>query len=75
MRLRHLHSRLVQADSWSAGKELRPEDMSGLLSQRIDQTDFVSAREDVLRFVNDPATVELWSPEFFHNVAANILSF
>jgi hypothetical protein len=43
-----------------------------LLAARIDDLDIAAARSEVERFLTDPATVMIWSREFFHSVAETI---
>lgn len=63
--LLHLRERLIQTDHWSSDKVLDGNQLKTLLVKRIQQIDFEQAKEDVLPFVTDPASIALWSKEFF----------
>lgn len=66
--LLHLRERLVASGKWHADKPLAMEDLRCLLLQRFNELDFSKAKEDVLSFVGNPASLDLWSREFFVSV-------
>ena len=45
-----------------------------LLCQAVDQLDIGRARDDVVRFVRDPRTIDIWSRDFFFEVVQRIES-
>ncbi|MDP2790421.1 MAG: nucleotidyl transferase AbiEii/AbiGii toxin family protein [Rectinemataceae bacterium] len=47
-------------------------DAAALLHEKIESLDIESAKRDVLPFVADRASIELWSKEFFHGLADRI---
>jgi len=61
----HLRERLIQSKAWDKRKKLSLEDLRKLLTDKINQVDFSNAKKDVLLFLNDPQSVELWSKSFF----------
>src|SRR3990167_6306563 len=57
--------RLIQTDHWPSAKILDSQQLKTLLMERIQQIDFDQAKEDVLPFVTDPASMAFWSKPFF----------
>ena len=43
-----------------------------LLRQAVDQLDVGRAQDDVMRFVRDPRTIDVWSRDFFCEVVRRI---
>lgn len=69
--LSYLASRLA-ATGGRLGKTVSPDDARGLLAERIGSLDIDAARDDVRSFLADPAQLDLWSREFFLQVAERI---
>ncbi|MBI4404833.1 MAG: nucleotidyl transferase AbiEii/AbiGii toxin family protein [Deltaproteobacteria bacterium] len=65
VRLSHLEKRLLQTGGWTGEGALRLESLNGLLKSKFTDLIVESAKQDVLPFVRDTDSVELWSPEFF----------
>jgi predicted nucleotidyltransferase component of viral defense system len=74
VRLAHLKARLVQTRTWKTDADLSKENVLTLLNGIIGRTDFKAARADVIRFVKDPAVLDLWSKDFFLEVVSRITS-
>ena len=69
--LPHLRARL--AASGMAGADIVDVNSAvALLHEKIESLDIEAAARDVLPFVSDRASLELWSREFFHAVADKI---
>ena len=47
-------------------------DLAGLLEAAIDRLDVEQARREVEPFVKHPAALEVWSREFFRDVAGRV---
>lgn len=71
LNLNHLAERARQSGDLS-DRSLSREDFQRLLGDRIDSLNVKSAREDVTRFVPDPKKLEIWSREYFRQLAAMI---
>ena len=71
--LGYLQSRLTASGLWPGG-EMTVDDARALLHRRIDTLDVDAAREDVSRFVPVPSDLDLWSREFFHQIANTVQS-
>lgn len=63
--LLHLKERLVQSKAWELDNVFTKKDLCLLLADKIKQTDFSNAKEDVGRFISDEDRVSVWSQAFF----------
>jgi hypothetical protein len=72
LRLSHLEQRMRQTGHWEGPSALAPEDFQTLLTQRINRVNVDQTRREVEPFVKDPASLALWSREFFMDVARRI---
>lgn len=72
VRLSHLKIRLIQNGAWKSSDMLTAPALTDLLKERIEKTDFASARIDVLPFIRDPASIDLWSGSFMNDVAGRM---
>lgn len=70
--LNHLEARMRQSGHYSDDAALDESAFRSLLGRRIEDLDIVSARSEVESFLTDPATVRIWSREFFHAVAEKV---
>ncbi len=72
--LRHLDARMRQSNT---GKEnpLRSESLKFLLVKRFGEINFREAANEARVFLQDPGEVELWSKEFFGDLASRIPTF
>ncbi len=61
----HLEARLRQSGHWTGESRLCVEDARSLLLDRVATVDWKQAVEDVLPFVRDPRSVELWGVDLF----------
>ena len=64
----HLKARLVESGVWQAEDEFGIEDAKALLCSRFDTIDYAQAKEDVLPFIKDTASLDLWSADFFKQI-------
>jgi predicted nucleotidyltransferase component of viral defense system len=72
LHLAHLEERMRQTRHWAGDQKLTSAKFAGLLSETIDQLDVNQARKDVFPFVKDPRALDLWSHDFFRDVATRI---
>lgn len=63
--LLHLKKRLIQSKAWDKQDQLNKKALLNLLTQKIRKTDFNQAKNDILPFIHDNASVEVWSKDFF----------
>lgn len=69
--LGYLRSRLEAGGLWKGGK-LGPEEADRMLRDRIELLDVRAAREDAARFVPVPEDLDLWSRDFFLQIADKV---
>jgi hypothetical protein len=72
LNLAHLEQRMRQTGHWSEESPLSQATFRDLLFDTIDRLDVNQARKDVVPFVKDRQVLELWSPDFFRDVASRI---
>ncbi len=72
LHLRHLEQRMRQSGDWKGRRELDPESFRERLGQAIDALDVNQARREVAPFVRHPQSLEVWSQEFFRDVAGRL---
>ena len=70
--LAHLEARMRQSGHYDDQSALDEFRFHTLLSRRIEGLDIAAARSEVERFLPDPATVEVWSRDFFRALADKI---
>lgn len=69
--LKHLHTRLVQSQHFNESN-LTQNNLINLLSDKINQTDFENTKKDILPFIKDKDSLNLWNPHFFNNLLTKI---
>ena len=47
--------------------------VKALLHERIEQVDFEQAKSDMMLFIKDAASLELWSSRYFHDLTEQLL--
>ena len=72
LRLSHLEQRMLQTEHWTGPSPLTETEFRGLLERRIDSVDVDQIRREVEPFIKDPASLAVWSKEFFLDVASRI---
>ncbi|MBK7749601.1 MAG: nucleotidyl transferase AbiEii/AbiGii toxin family protein [Candidatus Obscuribacter sp.] len=70
--LLHLEQRLRQTGGWTGKKHLTAHDLNRLMTEKFMQVDFEQAQRDILPFIKDPQSVELWSNEFFVSLLSQL---
>ena len=70
--LPRLAARMTQTGRWEVGKILTPSDLKKLLEESIATVDFPAASADVRPFLADSSELDLWSADFFREIAARI---
>ena len=69
--LAHLDARMRQSGHWE-GDPLTVEILGSLLVERFSGIDFAKAADEVRVFLPDPRELELWSREFFEQLAGKV---
>jgi predicted nucleotidyltransferase component of viral defense system len=74
VRLSHLEARMRQTGDWGGEGNLSVEKVIELLHARIDITEVDQSRQEVAPFVKDHRSLDVWSRDFFHSIAARIVT-
>lgn len=61
-----------QTGHWDKPEPMTSSEFTQLLVNSIDNLDVDQARQDVAPFVKDPRMLEIWSRDFFRDVAGRI---
>ena len=69
--LHHFLLRAKDSGSWTK-ESITEAKFINLLHQKIDQVSFKSIREDIVRFIPDETVLEIWSPQYFKDLAGKI---
>ncbi len=72
LRLSHLKARMIQTEDWPARKDLTPTAFRAALLRAIESANIAAARREVAPFVRNPEALEIWSPNFFLDLARRI---
>lgn len=70
--LRHLNARLIDSGFDSAREEMTIEEIREILFRRFETIDYAQARSDVLPFIRDPASLDVWSAPFFRDITKQL---
>lgn len=70
--LSHLEERMRQSGHWDAEGPLDVVSFDDLLLEAIANLDVDQAREEVLPFVREPASLDIWSRDFFTEVMKRV---
>lgn len=72
LRLSHLAERMRQTGHLGTDETLTKEAFTSLLDERISNIDFSKARADVEPFIRNPEVLDIWSGDFFRDIAKRI---
>lgn len=70
--LAHLEKRMRQSGHWDREVSLASGSFQALVAEVIDTLDVDQARNEVLPFVREPAALNIWSRNFFHQIVKRI---
>ena len=70
--LKHLEARLKQTDFIPQEKEITLDDVKKILCDRFMAIDFEQAKKDVLPFIKNVNSLDIWSEEFFVAITENL---
>lgn len=72
LHLSHLEQRMRQSGDWREQGPLTSQMLMTLLKDAVHTLDVDYARQEVSRFVRDPASLEVWSTDFFRQIIERI---
>lgn len=71
LHLDHLALRAADSGDWSK-PAMTQKEFHTLLRQRIDTVSFSNIKEDIVRFIKNDGELEIWSPQYFNDLAKKI---
>ena len=72
LHLGHLEARMRASGDWTGDAALTRADLFTRLRATIAELDVAQTREETSRFIRDPSVLDIWSPEFFREIAEKI---
>jgi predicted nucleotidyltransferase component of viral defense system len=72
LHLSHLEARMRASGDWTGDAALTRADLFTRLRATIAELDVAQAREETSRFIRDPSVLDIWSPDFFLEIAEKI---
>ncbi len=70
--LKHLIARLMDSRFEGAREDMTLDEIKHILFHRFENIDYVQARNDVLPFIRNPSSLEIWSQAFFQSITEKI---
>lgn len=70
--LKHLNARLIDSGFKGAGNDMSLDEIKQILIRRFGQIDYAQAKSDVLPFIRNPASLDMWSKEFFQSITETL---
>ncbi len=72
--LKHLNARLMDSEFDGAREDLSLDEIKQILLSRFESIDYSQAKDDVLPFIQNPASLDMWSKAFFQSITNNLTS-
>lgn len=66
--LKHLNARLVDSGFEGAREDMTLDEIKKILYRRFETIDYLQAKRDVLPFIRNPASLDMWGKEFFQSI-------
>lgn len=63
----HFLRRAIDTGDWKE-ENITPEQIVGLLKEKINTVSFNNIKEDVIRFIKDDKGIQIWSLDYFNNL-------
>ena len=70
--LSNLKAKLVQSGAFNENDDLTLDLLKSMLNARFEQIEYDQAKQDVLPFIKNPATLDLWSSGFFKEITKGL---
>lgn len=68
----HLAIRANQSEHWPK-TTIEKQELEKMFIERIEIVDINSAREDVIRFIKNPNELDIWSKDYFRDLASKVV--
>lgn len=73
LNLFHLKQRMQQSGYWKKNQRFEHKDFLKQFDEKIQSLDIKAAQKDVAYFIKDSSCIEVWSKEFFMEIAQRII--
>ena len=70
--LKHLNARLLDSGFDGAREDMPLSEIKEILYRRFASIDYSQAKTDVLPFIRNPVTLDVWSAPFFQSITENL---
>ena len=67
-----IRAKLIESKAITADLEFNMDILKGLLNKKFKEINYMDAKEDVIAFIEDKDSLNLWSPEFFMEITKNL---
>ena len=67
-----IRSKLIDSNVIAKESEFNIEILKEMLNEKFQEIDYTNAKEDVITFINDKDSLNLWSAEFFIEITKNL---
>lgn len=67
-----IRSKLIDSNVITKELEFNIEILKEMLNKKFQEIDYTNAKEDVITFINDKDSLNLWSAEFFMEISKNL---
>jgi len=71
LNLDHFLLRAIDSGDWKK-ETISEAEFKALLSSKIEEVKLDFVKADISRFIKDPKTLEIWSPQYFHDLAERL---
>ena len=71
LNLKHFLLRAKDSGDWSE-ETISTEEFKDLLKQKINMVNIARIKADISRFIPNPEVLDLWSPEYFHDLVSHL---
>ena len=70
--LKHLAARLIQTGNISENSQININDIKKMLYERFNNIDYSQAKQDVLPFIKNTASLDIWKADFFCKITEQL---
>lgn len=71
LNLQHFLLRAKDSGDWEE-EAITPAGFRKLLQEKIDTVNFNRIKTDISRFIKDPTVLDIWSPQYFHDLVRHL---
>ena len=67
-----LKNKLLESNYIDKNEKFNIDTLKQLLTKKFDEIDFKDSKEDIMPFINDVKSLEIWNKEFFTDIIKNL---